>query len=211
MQGILDLLQSQAGREVVAGIAGQTGQSEESTNNVMQMAMPVLMQAMRKNAASPEGAAGLMNALSSKHDGSILDNLGGLFAGGVDDDVVQDGSKILGHVLGSKQGNVENVLGAKTGLDASAVGDMLKVAAPILLGFLGKQKREQNISGADGLESLMGGLLSGNSPQTKENFLNAVLDADGDGSVIDDVAGMLLGGGKKKGGLGGMLGNILGG
>ena len=37
------------------------------------------------------------------------------------------------------------------------------------------------------------------------------IDADGDGSVIDDVAGMLLGGNKKQsGGLGGLLGGLFG-
>ena len=38
-----------------------------------------------------------------------------------------------------------------------------------------------------------------------------LIDADGDGSVLDDVAGMVLGGSKKKkGGLGGMLGGLFG-
>ena len=36
------------------------------------------------------------------------------------------------------------------------------------------------------------------------------LDADNDGSVIDDVAGMLLNGGGKKGGMGGLLSGLLG-
>jgi hypothetical protein len=34
------------------------------------------------------------------------------------------------------------------------------------------------------------------------------MDADGDGSIIDDVAGMVLGGDEKKGGLGGLLGAL---
>ena len=36
------------------------------------------------------------------------------------------------------------------------------------------------------------------------------IDADGDGSVVDDVANMVLGGSKKKGGLGGLLGGLFG-
>ena len=43
------------------------------------------------------------------------------------------------------------------------------------------------------------------------SFLESILDADGDGSVIDDVAGMILGDSKKKGGLGGLLGGLFGG
>jgi len=174
------------------------------------MALPVLMQAMKKNAATPQGAEGLMGALNGKHDGSILDNLGDLFGGGVNADVVTDGSKILGHVLGNKQDNVANALGQKSGIDASSVAQILKVAAPILMGVLGKQARQNNVSSPSGVEGLLGGLLGGNSKQSEQSFLESILDADGDGSVIDDVAGMVLSGGKKKSGLGGLLGGFFG-
>ncbi|GGH41707.1 hypothetical protein IA57_11570 [Mangrovimonas yunxiaonensis] len=211
MSGILDLLNSKAGKAIINGVSQQTNQPEGKTQDVLTMALPVLMQAMKRNAQTPQGAEGLMNALgNNKHDGSILDNLDGLFSGGVDAGVLNDGSKILGHVLGNKEQNVTNALGAKSGLDAGAVSEILKVAAPILLGFLGKQTRQQNVNSSSGLESLLGGLLQGNSPKQEQSFLEAILDADGDGSVIDDVAGMVLGGNKKKGGLGGLLGGFLG-
>ena len=175
------------------------------------MALPVLMKAMERNAATPEGAEGLMSALSNKHDGSILDNLSGLFGGGVDETVKQDGAGILGHILGNKQQGVEQVIGQKSGLDASSVATILKVAAPLFMGVLGKQKKEQNISNSGDLTGLLGGLLGGNETQNEQSFLEKILDADGDGSIVDDVAGMLLGGSKKKsGGLGGLLGGLFG-
>ena len=210
MAGILDLLNSDMGKAIINGVAGQTNQPESKTNDVLTMALPVLMQAMKRNASSPQGADGLLNALNSKHDGSILDNLGGLFEGGVDSNVMEDGSKILGHILGGKQQNVENAIGAKAGMDANSVANILKVAAPILMGMLGKQTKEQNVSDSSGLDGLLGGLLKGNSPQQEQSFLESILDADGDGSIIDDVAGMVLGGSKKKGGLGGLLGGLFG-
>jgi hypothetical protein len=174
------------------------------------MALPVLMQAMKRNASSPQGAEGLLSALNNQHDGSILDNIGGLFQGGVDANVLNDGSKILGHVLGGKQQNVENAIGARAGMDSSSVANILKIAAPLLLGMLGKQTKENNINDSSGLEDLLGGLLSGNSSKNEQSFLESILDADGDGSIIDDVAGMVLGGSKKKGGLGGLLGGLFG-
>ncbi|TJY33934.1 DUF937 domain-containing protein [Pontimicrobium aquaticum] len=210
MAGILDLLNSDLGKTIVSGVSNQTGQEQNKTNNVLTMALPVLMQAMKRNAATPQGAQGLMGALESKHDGSILDNLGDLFGGGVSNNVMDDGEKILEHVLGSKQRNVENALSQKSGMDAGSVAQILKVAAPILMGVLGKQKREQQVQSPNDLGGLLGGLLKGNSPQTEQSFLESMLDADGDGSVIDDVAGMVLGGNKKKGGLGGLLGGLFG-
>ncbi|MFT5942848.1 MAG: hypothetical protein ACI9AV_000051 [Sediminicola sp.] len=76
MSGLLELLDSQTGKQLIGGIAGQTGHSEEKTANVLSMAMPLLMGAMKKNASTPQGAERLMNAINSKHNGSILDNLG---------------------------------------------------------------------------------------------------------------------------------------
>ncbi|PWK19809.1 DUF937 domain-containing protein [Xanthomarina spongicola] len=210
MAGILDLLNSDMGKAIINGVAGQTNQPESKTNDVLTMALPVLMQAMKRNASSPQGAEGLLSALNNKHDGSILDNLGGLFAGGVDSSVIEDGSKILGHVLGGKQQNVENAIGARAGMDANSVANILKVAAPLLMGVLGKQTKENNVNDSSGIESLLGGLLSGNSPQQEQSFLESILDADGDGSIVDDVAGMVLGGNKKKGGLAGLLGGLFG-
>ncbi len=211
MAGILDLLNSDLGKTIISGVAGQTGQEESKTGSVLTMALPVLMQAMKRNTATQQGAEGLLSALNNKHDGSILDNLGGLFGGGVDSNVLDDGGKILGHVLGGKQQHVENALSQKSGIDAGSVAQILKVAAPILMGVLGKQSRQQNVNNSNGLDGLLGGLLGGNSQQQEQSFIESILDADGDGSVIDDVAGMVLGGNKKKGGLGGLLGGLFGG
>ncbi|MBA4743881.1 MAG: DUF937 domain-containing protein [Muricauda sp.] len=211
MSGLLDLINSPMGKQLVSGVAGQTGQSESKTADVLSMAMPLLMGAMKKNASTPGGAQGLMDALSSKHDGGILDDLGGLFGGGVDQNVMDDGAGILGHILGSKQPQVENALSSKSGIDAGTVSQILKIAAPIILGYLGKQTRQQNVSSPEGLNGLLGGLMGGGKTAAKQQSLvETFLDSDGDGSVIDDLAGLALGGGQKKGGLGGMLGGLFG-
>ncbi len=209
MSGILDLLNSDIGKSLINGVSGHTGQSKSKTSNLLTMAMPVLMQAMKRNANSSEGASGIMGALQ-KHDGSILDNLGGLFSGGNINAVSDDGGKILGHLLGNKQSNVQNALSQKSGIDAGSVGQILKVAAPILMGVLGKQQRQNNVNSSSGIQGLLGGLIGNNAPDKNQSFLESMLDADGDGSVIDDVAGMVLGGKKGKSGLGGLLGGLFG-
>lgn len=209
MSGLLDLLNSPMGKQLISGVARQTGQSTDQTGSVLSMALPVLMGAMKKNASTPEGAQGLMSALSGKHNGGILDNLGDLFGGGVDDSVMNDGAGILGHVLGNKQPQVENALSSKTGMDAGTIGTILKVAAPLLMGYLGKQTQQNNVSDANGLGNLLGGLMGGNDGgQQQQSLIESFLDSDGDGSILDDVAAMALGG--KKGGIGGLLGGLFG-
>ncbi|GAB5399325.1 MAG: DUF937 domain-containing protein [Aureisphaera sp.] len=214
MSGILDLLNSDMGRQIISGVSNETNQPTDKTASVLQMGLPILMGAMKRNASTPQGADGLMGALNGKHDGSILDNLGGLFGGGVDQNVKDDGMGILGHVLGGSQNNVANALSNKSGMDSGSVMKILQVAAPILLGYLGKQKRQQNVSSQSGIGDLLGGLMGGGNEQPKQqSLIESILDGDNDGSVIDDVAGMLLGGGgnKKSGGLGGLLGGLFGG
>ena len=209
MSGLLDLLNSPMGKQLISGVAGQTNQPESKTADVLSMAMPLLLGAMKKNVSSPGGAQGLMSALSGKHNGSILDNLGGLFEGGVDDQVMQDGAGILGHVFGNKQPQVENALSQKSGLDAGAIAQILKIAAPIVMGYIGKETAQSNVNDSSGMNALLGSMLGG-QPKENQSLIMTLLDADGDGSILDDVAGMVMGSNKKKGGLGGLLGGLFG-
>lgn len=208
MSGLLDLLNGPMGKQLVKGVSGQTGQSENKTADVLSMAMPLLVGAMKKNVSKPGGAEGLLNALSKKHDGGILDDLGGLFGGGVDQSVMDDGAGILGHVLGNKQSSVENALSQKSGMDKGTITKILMIAAPIILGYLGKEKANNRVEDASGINSLLGGMLGGQSKQN-QGLITSLLDSDGDGSILDDVAGMVLNSGnKKKSGLGGLLGGL---
>jgi hypothetical protein len=209
MSGLLDLLNSPMGEQLISGVAGQTGQAESKTSNVLSMAMPLILGAMKKNVSTPQGAQGLMNALSSKHNGGILDDLGGLFQGGVDEAVTQDGAGILGHLFGGNQANVENALSQKSGMDTGSIANILKIAAPIVMGFIGKQTAQSNVSDSNGMNALLGSMLGG-QPKENQSLITTLLDADGDGSILDDVAGMVMGTNKKKGGLGGLLGGLFG-
>jgi hypothetical protein len=77
------------------------------------------------------------------------------------------------------------------------------------MAYLGKQKAQSNVNDSNGLNSLLGSMLGG-QPQQNQSLITTLLDADGDGSVLDDVAGMVMGTSKKKGGLGGLLGGLFG-
>ena len=72
MSGLLDLINSPMGKQLISGVAKETGQPENKTADILSMAMPLLVEAMKKNASDPQGAAGLMGALNSKHNGSIF-------------------------------------------------------------------------------------------------------------------------------------------
>jgi len=210
MAGILDLLNGPMGQTLIQGASKQFGLGEGSTQKAMSAAMPLILGAMKNNASSPEGASGLLGALmGGKHDGGILDNLGSILGGDkVDDNVMQDGAGILGHVFGGKEEHVAQAVSKSSGIDLGSAMNILKVAGPFLMGAIGKQARTQGVKDQNGIGDLLGGLLGGGH-QEQQSLVNRLLDADGDGSIIDDVAGMLLSGGK-KGGLGSLLGGLFG-
>jgi len=212
MASILDLLQTDMGQTLINGASQKTNTTPDKTANVLSQAMPIILGAMQRNAQTPQGAASLSNALADpKHNGGVLDMLGGLFGDGPGnpEELENDGAGILRHVLGEKQQNIESAVSTSSGVDAQSVGQIIKIAAPIIMGLLGKQKQEKGIE-QNGIGDLLGSVL-GQSGDHDSSFLTSILDADGDGSMIDDVAGMILGGDKKKkNGLGGMLGGLFG-
>jgi len=210
MVSIFDLLNSDLGKTLINGASQQLGQDKAKTTTALSAALPLILGAMKNNAKTPEGAAGLLTALGNeKHGGGILDNLGSILGGGgIDDNILKDGAGIIGHVFGGKEQNVANAVSKSSGLDLESAMSILKVAAPFIMGYLGKETRQQGVSDQTGVGNLLGGLLGGENSQ-EQNMVEKLLDADGDGSIIDDVAGMLLGsGGKKKGGLGGLIGGL---
>lgn len=187
MDNILDLLKGSLGKEVVDGISRNTDASSEQTQAVISNALPALLGGLQSNAGDSNGAQGILNAISSKHDGSILDNISG-FLGSND---TSDGNGILGHILGSKQGAVEQAISGKTGVSSGTVSKIMAMLAPIVMGFLGKQSRSNNISDGNGLSNMLGGMLGG---QSGSGILGSMLDQNGDGKLgIDDVGGLLGG------------------
>ncbi|MDP3312343.1 DUF937 domain-containing protein [Lutibacter sp.] len=205
MAGLIDLLNSDLGKTLVTGASKKLGQDKGKTASALNAAMPLILGAMKNNASSPKGAEGLLNALSKKHDGGILDNLGDLLG---NDDILKDGAGILGHVFGGKEQNVAKAVSAKSGMNAGATMDLLKMAAPVIMGYLGKEKQTKNVTDGNGIDDILGGLLGGNA-KGEQSLIAKILDANGDGSVIDDIMGMVSGG-KKKGGLVGLLGGLFG-
>lgn len=203
MSGITDLLNSDMGKELVSSISQKTGIDASQASNVVSSGLPALMGAMQNNLSSADGASGLLSALTSgKHDGSILDNLGGFLNGGD----FSDGSKILGHVLGGNQDTMVQGLSSKTGVDSGIISKILPMLAPIVMGYLGKQTKNNGVSNTSDLGGLLGGLLGGSGGNS---ILTSVLDQNGNGK-LDVSNAMSAISGKKKGGLGGLLSGIFG-
>lgn len=165
-------------------IASRLGVSESTANTAVQIAVPLILAAIARNASQPGGAQELHQAVANDHDGSILDNVMGYLG----NPQQANGAGILGHVLGDQRGTVENNLAQATGLDQSAAGNLMEMVAPMVMGAVGRTQ-QQNGFDSSGLANYLG-------EQQQEQaaapgvmgMLSSMLDSNKDGSATDDLA-----------------------
>jgi len=209
MSNILDLLNSNLGKTLIEGTSNQFNENKNKTEEALKLALPIILGAMKNNTRSQQGATGLLNALeSNKHNGSVLNNLNSILGGQqIDNDVIKDGSGILNHVFAGREQNVANAVSKKSGINLNTAMQILKVAAPFVMSYLGKKKREKNITNQSEMDQLLGGLL-GNEAHKDQNIVEKILDADNDGSVIDDIFGMATKRKSNNSSIGGLLGGL---
>lgn len=197
MASILDFLDSDTGKQFIQKSSKEVDESPEKVKSALGMALPMLLGAMKKNSQSEEGKASLNKALEDeKHDGSVLDSL----KSGNISSLLGEGSGVLNHIFGGKQGTIAEGVSSAVGIDSSKVTKLLQMAAPVVMGILGKQKRKDKVE-KGGISDLLGSVLGTNSSHD-QSLLETLMDSAGEGSIAKDVAGKLFGGKDKLKGLG---------
>ena len=106
MNALTQMITQQLAGGAVRTISQRLGVSETTANTAVQIAVPLILSALARNAAQPQGAESLHEAISKDHDGSILNNLRDYLG----DPQSANGAGILGHVFGSQQPTLENNL-----------------------------------------------------------------------------------------------------
>jgi hypothetical protein len=185
---LLDMLHQRLGSDAVHQISNRIGADPGTTGNAIDAALPLLISAMARNAGDTNQAQSLARAVSDDHDGSVLDDVPG-YVGRASE---KPGAGILRHVLGGRQQAVQQGLSQATGLDAGKAGTLLTMLAPLLMGAIGRTQRQNSLD-AGGISTL----LTGEQEHLKQSApgvmgaLSRFLDQDSDGSVMDDVSGLL--------------------
>lgn len=197
MFSLQDLLGEQQGSEAVEQISQNVGADQSAVQSAIQMALPAILNGLANNASTPQGAESLNNALEQDHDGSILNNLGGLgsliFGGGQQTQPPKqaDAGGILSHIFGSNQGQVAEQVSQNSGLNMGQVAQILMMLAPIVMSYLGRKKQQNNLD-AGGLSNWLGGQQQQIQQSDQGGFLNSILDRNHDGSAMDDIASIAI-------------------
>lgn len=192
MDNLMDLLQGQLSEGLLDQLSNQIGADKQQTQAATNGILSTVMAALAKNAATPDGAEALANALDRDHDGSILEDIIG-YVGGArqpQNTSMLNGAGILKHILGAKQGGAIDMISKMSGLDAGKSGNLMMMLAPMIMGALGKQKRQANLDQGGLADFLKNSVQSETNQRQEMGFIGKFLDQDGDGSVLDDIAGM---------------------
>ena len=141
---------------------------------------------------SSTGASSLLGALDRDHDGSVLDDVMGLLTGAVGggyNSKTLNGIGILGHILGARQNFVVEAVAKMVGLQKNQTAMLMIRLAPLVLGMLGKKKKEQNLN-ERGLSDLLSNAVNQRETNANQSVVSRILDRDKDGSAMDDIASM---------------------
>jgi hypothetical protein len=183
MNAISQIIMQQLAGGASQQIAQRFGISETTAATAVQIAIPLILTALARNAAQPQGADSLHQALND-HDGSIFSNLSGYLA----DPQAGNGAGILGHVFGGQQPTIENNLAQATGLDPNAASGIMQMIAPLVMGAVGQTQQQDGLS-SSGLSNMLASQeqeAQANAPDVM-GMLGSMLDQNKDGSAMDDL------------------------
>jgi len=191
MASIMDEFMSSLGPEVSSQLSANLGIEENAVQHMLPQIAPMILGGLKRQKDNYGGEERVDHILNKYGNADVLDNIGDFFSSQVQD---QEADPRLGGLLGDSGVQATNMLSEQFNLSGSTAAKIIPMLAPIILGFL-TQKRDQGGAGSTGIAS--------------------ILDRDGDGSILDDVAEMFLQGssGRSRAGgglLGGLLGSLLG-
>jgi OmpA-OmpF porin, OOP family len=184
---LLGLVKDQLSSAAIGKISEFLGESSENTQSAVGAALPTLLGGVMEKASSTDGAGSILNLLKDGgHDGGLLSNLGGLLGSGDGiSSLLGGGSGILSSILGPKVGGIVDLIASVSGIKKSSSSSLLSLAAPILMGVLGKQVSSHGL-GLSGLANLLMGqkdAVKAALPKGADSILNlgSLGDFVGDG------------------------------
>lgn len=176
----LDMILNTQNGDVVRQVANRFQLNEGQAWSAVGALAPALTRGIGRNARNPQGLEELIGALSRGNHSQYIENPAVV----TQPSAVEEGNGILGHVFGSKEVSRQVAAHAaeSSGVDSGILRQMLPMLASVAMGALAKNGLGSAGGAADQPVAGQGGNLGG--------LLGDLLDADRDGSVIDDIVGM---------------------
>lgn len=154
---LINLMKDILTPDVISKASSFVGESEQGTSKAIDSIVPSVLGGLLNKAQDENGLASVANLLSAGgHDGSILNNVLGLFNGGENtDNIMRSGASAVNSIFGDGMiSGLLNMISSNSGLQASSSSKLLNLVTPVLLGLIGKNTAG---SGLKGLGSLLAG------------------------------------------------------
>ncbi len=137
---LLELIKEQVTGQLAKQASAFLGETEKSVVSSLDALNPVLLDALVKKSESATGAQKIMDEIS-RLDVSGQGNVHGLFEGGASkvNVLLHSGDQIVELLLGNKAGGILDLISDLNGIKRGSASTLLKLAAPFVLGLIGKQ------------------------------------------------------------------------
>jgi len=136
---LIDMAKRQLTPDVVDKLSAYTGESAPATSKALTGAVPTMLAGMLQSASAPGGLTRLIDLFGQgRHDGSMLSALTSGATGGGLEGLISSGGSILGSLFGTRQDAVTSVIANSSGVRQSSAGSLLGLAAPMVLGLIGR-------------------------------------------------------------------------
>lgn len=144
------------GPMIINKIAGSLGINQGLAGKAIAAIIPAILAGLAGKAATPSGASDLFGALG-KQDTGMLGNLGNLVGGAGQQSMIDNGSSMLGSLLGgSSTSALAGAVGKFTGIGGDQSKSLIGMLAPVVLGTLAQQTKSSGLD-AGGLGKLLAG------------------------------------------------------
>jgi outer membrane protein OmpA-like peptidoglycan-associated protein len=151
---LISNLMGMATPEMVSQLSQMLGESAPATSKGLGVALPLLLAGASKLAASDNGTSLTDLIKTAGADPSMLSNLAGYFGSANSAASAAAPTSALSSLFGPATGGVLTALASMAGLRGASVNSMMGLAAPLVLGMLGKHQATSGLS-ASGLAGLL--------------------------------------------------------
>ncbi len=178
---LLELATNAISNSISDNISGMIGEGGNATQSAISSGLPAILAGLMSKAQSPGGAQEIFNQLD-QHDGSILNNLSDSLFGSNQSGLLNMGASIANMIFGSRQSGVLGTLSRLAGFkSSSAASTILNLLGPIVMGLIGKQRAQGNLS-VDGIKDL----LLGQKEHISNALPNDMRESLGVSHIFDD-------------------------
>jgi hypothetical protein len=178
--GLLEQLLGANNGAAVDQIGRQLGLNASQTTSALEALLPTVAAGFQRSASGGAGLEDLLGALTGGAPSRYVEDPSEL----AQPAAVNDGNNILGQIFGSKDVSREVAAraSAQTGIGPDVLKAMLPMVAAMVMGAMAKGATSGGSQLGQAGAQPGGGLL---------DMLTPMLDSNRDGSVMDDLAGMM--------------------